>query len=140
MNEPQEFAHSTNGDRWFIDPASENHRATVTHRGNLPSGGHETRIPVDVFLSQHPRGPEHDALERMLSALPVRNSTIETGTASGLSMLAHQYLRLGGRRSATPAWGTDTKEAEDFWNENIAVLDTGGRREVETYLPTIGGP
>jgi hypothetical protein len=140
MNEPQEFAHSTNGDRWFIEPASDGHLATVIHRGNLPSGGHETRIPVDAFLGHNPRGPEHEALERMLSALPVGNSTIDAGTASGLSMLAHQYLRLGGRRSATRAWGTDTKEAADFWDANIAVLDDGARREVELYLPMIEGP
>lgn len=29
MNEPQEFAHSTNGDRWFIEPAPENQHPTV---------------------------------------------------------------------------------------------------------------
>ncbi len=59
--------------------------------------------------------------------------------------LAADYLRLGGGRLAkiddnkvgTRQWKHETREAEAFWNENIASLDDARRDEVITHLPTI---
>lgn len=65
----------------------------------------------------------------------------ETTTAK----LAAEYLRLGGGRLAkiddnkvsTRQWKHETREAEAFWNRNIACLDEERRDEVITHLPTI---
>lgn len=65
----------------------------------------------------------------------------QTSTAQ----LAEKYLRLGGGRLAkiddnlisTRQWKHGTREAEAFWNEQIAPLDEARREEVITHLPTI---
>lgn len=59
--------------------------------------------------------------------------------------LAHEYLRLGGRRLAkvddnhvtTRIWASETPEADAFWKENIEPLDERHQREVITLLPSI---
>lgn len=68
MDDLQEFARSSNGDRWFLtkDPATG--EACVLHRANLPSGGHETRTPIEAFLDTRPFGPEREALLEVLIA------------------------------------------------------------------------
>jgi hypothetical protein len=65
----------------------------------------------------------------------------QTSTAQ----LAEKYVRLGGGRLAkiddnqvsTRQWKHGTREAEAFWNEEIAPLDEKRRDEVITHLPTI---
>lgn len=62
MTDSREFALSSNGDRWFIGKDDATNVQFVLHRGNAPSGGHETRSSVEAFLDQRPFGPEHEAL------------------------------------------------------------------------------
>lgn len=62
MNNLREFAHSTNGDRWFLGTDEATNELLVLHRGNEPSGGHETEIAVQAFLDRRPSGPEREAL------------------------------------------------------------------------------
>lgn len=68
MSRIHEFATSSNGDRWFLDRDKERGELSVVHRGNEPSGGHETRTSVPAFLKQSPRSPECCALVALLSA------------------------------------------------------------------------
>ncbi|NEI72525.1 hypothetical protein GR212_23460 [Rhizobium lusitanum] len=59
--------------------------------------------------------------------------------------LADQYLALGGRRVAviddnlgsSRDWDGDPPAAAAFWNERIAVLSDRGRRDVQTFLPSL---
>ncbi|GGG23780.1 hypothetical protein GCM10010924_61670 [Rhizobium wenxiniae] len=62
MGNLQEFASSSNGDKWFVGQDGTTDQRFVLHRGNPSSGGHETRSSVDAFLNQKPFGPERDAL------------------------------------------------------------------------------
>jgi hypothetical protein len=41
-------------------------RAFVKHRANASSGGHETDIEIDDFLSRGPHTPEHQALLHLI--------------------------------------------------------------------------
>lgn len=66
MTQMQEFAISSNGDRWFLDRNDEQGDLFVVHRGNEPSGGHEIRTSVQAFLNQSPRGPERAVLLALL--------------------------------------------------------------------------
>lgn len=61
-----EFASSSNGDRWFLGQQEGAQDQFVLHRGNAPSGGHETRTPLRAFLNMRPTGPEQAALLSML--------------------------------------------------------------------------
>lgn len=67
MENLKEFASSTNGDRWFLGTDIATNREMVVHRGNLSSGGHETTMTVGSFLNQRPFGPEHQALDLLLT-------------------------------------------------------------------------
>lgn len=61
----REFSRSSNGDTWSI--GKDLHGSTmVIHRGNVPSGGHETITTVRDFLNTGPSGPQHEALVAML--------------------------------------------------------------------------
>jgi hypothetical protein len=59
--------------------------------------------------------------------------------------LAAEYVRLGGGRLAkiddnhlsTRQWKHESRDAEAFWNKNIASLDEKRRDEVISHLPTI---
>ncbi len=62
MGDLQEFASSSNGDKWLVGKDGTTNRLFVLHRGNAASGGHETSSSVDAFLNQQPFGPERDAL------------------------------------------------------------------------------
>jgi len=69
MSLMREFAASSNGDRWYFTVDEVTGERFVLHRANQPSGGHETKTPVDTFLKMRPRGPEHDALLALVSEL-----------------------------------------------------------------------
>ncbi len=149
MTNPREFASSSNGDKWFVGRDEATDVLFVLHRGNAPSGGHETRSSVDAFLSQRPFGPEREALMAYLE----KEKRDETDEDIGLSddgetpslRLAEEYLRLGGRRRAkvddnivsTRKWEDEPATASAFWKENIEPLDEKQRREVELHLPSI---
>ncbi len=145
MNDEKEFAVSSNGDQWLLtkDPATE--QVIVVHRGNPSSGGHETRLPAEVFLNQRPRGPEQEALLAVLSEKDGQAPNPECLTSKTHSLnLAEEYMRLGGRRRAnvddniisTRRWEDEPAEAEAFWAENIAPLDAGQRQQVVLHLPS----
>jgi hypothetical protein len=74
MNRLRQFAASSNGDRWFLGRDDKTREAFVLHRGNAPSGGHETRTAVPAFLNLKPVGPERDAL---IAALGVSDDWAE---------------------------------------------------------------
>jgi hypothetical protein len=142
----QEFAISSNGDQWLLatDPVTE--QAVVLHRGNRPSGGHETRTSVEAFLNQKPRGPEQDALLAVLNKKADQDRVQQSVTNKTPSLkLAEEYMRLGGRRSAkvddnivsTRQWEDEPAEAEAFWKENVEPMDVKRRQEVELHLPSI---
>lgn len=79
----REFSRSSNGDTWLI--GNDRHGSMmVLHRGNLPSGGHETVTPVGAFLGTGPRGPQHDALVAMLRNPRDRGDVERTGVVSSL--------------------------------------------------------
>ena len=60
---------SANGDRWFLVRDGESGQVFVRHEPNLPSGGNASTIEIGTFLSQGPRGPEHQALLGLIGSL-----------------------------------------------------------------------
>jgi len=64
MIEEKEFSVSSNGDRWSLEVLDGD--MTVIHKANEPSGGHETRTPLAVFLDERAGKPEHTALFQVL--------------------------------------------------------------------------
>ncbi len=68
MDSFQKFASSTNGDQWFLGTEEGTDDLIVLHRGNEPSGAHETRTPVKDFLDLKPFGPEREVLVAILGA------------------------------------------------------------------------
>ena len=81
MSPMREFAASSNGDRWYFAVDEVTGERFVVHRGNQPSGGHETKTAVDTFLKMRPRGPEHDALLTLVSELAGAPELKGTGPA-----------------------------------------------------------
>ena len=67
--EARELYRSANGDRWSLvrDAASE--RVFVRHEPNVSSGGRASDIEVGDFLARGDRGPEHQALLRLIGTL-----------------------------------------------------------------------
>lgn len=145
MTDMQEFASSSNGDKWFVgkDPATS--RLFVVHRGNASSGGHETGSSVDAFLNQQPFRPEREALAVFLERNKNSEDTRIREDAEMPSLrLAEEYLRLGGRRRVKVDDNHQHSKVDDepamassFWNEHIEPLDEKQRREVELHLPSI---
>jgi hypothetical protein len=66
MHNLQQFAVSSNGDRWFLGKRDSDAEAIVLHRANPSSGGHETVTLVADFLNIRPFGPEREALIELL--------------------------------------------------------------------------
>jgi hypothetical protein len=62
---------SSNGDSWWLtkDPATGGQ--AVLHRPNPQSGGRESMIEVEKFLSTGADGPEHQAVRRSIEANPL---------------------------------------------------------------------
>jgi hypothetical protein len=79
MHNMKQFASSSNGDIWFLATDDQTREPFVLHRGNLPSGGHETRTAVEVFLNTQPYGPEREAL---LAVLGVGDDTVDSAQTS----------------------------------------------------------
>jgi hypothetical protein len=69
MTERRELYRSPNGDCWFLGREPTNGQALVIHQPNAPSGGHLTHIELGAFLSGGPKGPEHQALLRLIATL-----------------------------------------------------------------------
>jgi hypothetical protein len=56
---------SSNGDTWCLTRDPVTGARAVMHRPNPQSGGQESYIEVDKFLSEGANGPEHQALRRL---------------------------------------------------------------------------
>ncbi|WP_313200213.1 hypothetical protein [Rhizobium sp.] len=146
MSNLQEFASSSNGDKWFVGQDGTTDQRFVLHRGNPSSGGHETRSSVDAFLNQKPFGPERDALIAFLKKEnAAKDEVIIDDGQTPSRRLAEEYMRLGGRRRAkvddnlvsTRNWEDEPALAAAFWNERIGPMDEKQRREVELHLPSM---
>ena len=146
MNDLEEFASSSNGDKWFVGKDEATNQRFVLHRGNPPSGGHGTRSSVDAFLNQKPFGPEREALIAFLEKESgTKNEGISDDGQTPSRQLAEEYLRLGGRRRAkvddnlvsTRMWSDEPALAAAFWKERIEPIDEKQRREVELHLPSM---
>jgi hypothetical protein len=66
MENLQQFASSSNGDRWYLGTDEATRRTFVLHRANDSSGGHETRTDVQAFLNAGSMSPERQALITLL--------------------------------------------------------------------------
>ncbi len=146
MSDLQEFASSSNGDKWFVGKDAATSRLFVLHRGNAASGGHETSSSVDAFLNQQPFGPEREALVLFLEKNKnSEDAGIREDAETRPLRLAEEYLRLGGRRRvkvddnivSTRKWHDEPAMASSFWKEHIEPLDEKQRREVKLHLPSI---
>ena len=69
MSERRELYQSPNGDCWFLGREPENGQAFVIHQPNGPSGGRLSPIELGAFLSMETKGPEHQALLRLIGTL-----------------------------------------------------------------------
>jgi hypothetical protein len=63
------YRSGPNGDRWSLvrEPASG--RVFVEHEPNISSGGQTSRMEIGDFLVHGGRGPEHQALLRLIGTL-----------------------------------------------------------------------
>lgn len=69
MSERRELYRSSNGDTWFLGREPENGHAFVIHQANGPSGAHVSPIELGAFLNTEAKGPEHQALLRLIGTL-----------------------------------------------------------------------
>jgi hypothetical protein len=156
MTDLKQFAESSNGDRWLLGRDAETNQPFVMHLANLPSGGYETRTPLQDFLDKNPTGPEQEALKLVwdekhqeIADQPKEIADQPIGSADALKtpslVLAEDYLRLGGTRHSkvddnivsTRQWEDEPAEASAFWEANIEPLGHKSRQEVELHLPSI---
>jgi hypothetical protein len=76
MPERRELYRSPNGDSWFLGREPENGHAFIIHQPNAPSGGRLSHIELGEFLRDNPKGPEHQALLRLIGTAPLERSTV----------------------------------------------------------------
>ena len=69
MSERRELYCSPNGDSWFLGREPEDGSAFVIHQPNGPSGGRLSHIELGAFLNSGAKGPEHQALLRLIGTL-----------------------------------------------------------------------
>jgi hypothetical protein len=69
MSERRELYRSPNGDTWFLAREPENGNAFIIHQPNAPSGGRLSPIELGAFLNTDIKGPEHQALLRLIGTL-----------------------------------------------------------------------
>ena len=69
MSERRELYRSPNGDTWFLGREPIDGRAFVIHQPNAPSGGQLSHIQLGAFLQGDAKGPEHQALMRLIGTL-----------------------------------------------------------------------
>jgi hypothetical protein len=63
------YRSAPNGDRWFLARETESERVFIEHEPNVSSGGRASHIEIGDFLAQGGRGPEHQALLRLIGTL-----------------------------------------------------------------------
>ena len=69
MSERRELYRSPNGDAWFLGREPQSGHALVIHQPNAASAGRLTHIELGEFLNKLPKGPEHQALLRLIGTL-----------------------------------------------------------------------
>jgi len=69
MPNRRELYRSANGDSWFLGREPQTGNAFVIHQPNAPSGGRLSPIELGVFLNAETKGPEHQALLRLIGTL-----------------------------------------------------------------------
>lgn len=69
MSERRELYRSPNGEAWFLGREPENGRAFILHQPNAPAGGQLIPIELGAFLNAETKGPEHQALLRLIGTL-----------------------------------------------------------------------
>jgi hypothetical protein len=69
MSERRELYRSPNGDTWFLGREPTNGNAFIIHQPNAPSGGRLSHIEIGEFLRSGVKGPEHQALLRLIGTL-----------------------------------------------------------------------
>ena len=69
MPERRELYRSPNGDSWFLGREPENGHVFIIHQPNAPSGGRLSHIELGEFLRGNLKGPEHQALLRLIGTL-----------------------------------------------------------------------
>jgi hypothetical protein len=69
LPERRELYRSANGDSWFLGREPTTGYAFVIHQPNAPSGGRLSPIELGEFLRSEPKGPEHQALLRLIATL-----------------------------------------------------------------------
>jgi hypothetical protein len=65
----RELYRSPNGDVWSLGREPENGHAFVIHEPNGPSGGQHSHVDLGAFLGHDQKGPEHQALLRLIGTL-----------------------------------------------------------------------
>jgi hypothetical protein len=69
MIERRELYRSANGDAWFLGREPADGRAFIVHQPNAPSGERLTHIELGDFLRRESKGPEQQALLRLIGTL-----------------------------------------------------------------------
>ena len=69
MSDRRELYRSPNGDTWFLGREPTNGNAFIIHQPNAPSGGRLSHVELGDFLRTEPKGPEHQALLRLIATL-----------------------------------------------------------------------
>jgi hypothetical protein len=63
------YRSGPNGDRWSLVRESASGRVFIEHEPNISSGGQTSRMEIGDFLAHGGRGPEHQALLRLIGTL-----------------------------------------------------------------------
>jgi hypothetical protein len=63
------YRSAPNGDRWLLVREAGSERVFIEHQPNASSGGLASHIDLGDFLMHGGRGPEHQALLRLIATL-----------------------------------------------------------------------
>jgi hypothetical protein len=63
------YRSAPNGDRWLLVREVGSERVFIEHEPNVSSGGRASHIEIEDFLMHGGRGPEHQALLRLIATL-----------------------------------------------------------------------
>jgi hypothetical protein len=69
VSERRELYRSPNGDTWNLGREPESGHAFIIHQPNAPSGGRLSPVELGAFLNTETKGPEHQALLRLIGTL-----------------------------------------------------------------------
>jgi hypothetical protein len=71
MSDRRELYRSPQGDAWYLGREPADGRAFIIHQPNAPSGGRLSHIELGDFPRAETKGPEHQALLRLIGSLVV---------------------------------------------------------------------